>query len=721
MPPLLKWTVLVLSSLLLLLAVATTARWLAFDPEAYREELAAAVEERTGRTLEVPGEVQLSVFPWPSLQTGRIELADREGYHEAPFLEIAGIEASLRLLPLLRGELHPRQVRIDEPVLRLMLDAEGGRNWADLLARLAAEEPEGDAAATVLGAGVEGLQVRRGEIHWTRQGSDRDAAIERLDLDLGAVRPAAPIPLRAQLRARGEGLPRLNGQLAMTAVLDDQLDTLQVEDLTLDVEGEGLEMPGYRQRLGVTGEGSIGLGEPITVEWPQLTVTGAGAELITAARLELKGGGAHGQVDWEVPALNLRTVLSRLDADVPATESTTALTRVNGEGRLELAGERLRLAETQLQIDETDVGLTGTVEASAGPQLAFDLTADEINLDRYRPAGDRRAATEPSAPQRGPELEEIALDLPLEPLRTLQLDGGVRIDRMTAAGLELDQVEVALSGEDGRVGVSQAQAQLYGGSYAGEAFLEAGGEYPHLALDQQLNDVRLAPLLEDLTGQSWLQGRGSLVLQGEGGGADLHALVEDFRGEAQIEAEEGAVQGLDLPHMFRAGVARIRAERPPEPPEETARTAFTSLSAGFELADGGVRNDDLRAASSLLRARGSGEANLLEPSLDYRLFVSVAGPLEDIEGRPLRELRDVEIPLTLRGDLLKPWMRFELRDGLNDEQIEQLREVQQRRREAVAQVREGFRERLMQELREQTDRSEAQVRNEVRSILQQLR
>ncbi len=732
MPRMLKWFLYAVIGLFALLLAAATLISVIFDPNDYRDDIAAAVQEQTGRELTIEGDIRLSFLPWLGLEIGRVTLADRDGFHEDPFLEVEGVDAAVRLLPLLWGQLETRLITIEAPVARLMIDEDGEANWQDLVDRFADEDavpaepddeaPTGELPPMLRDAAFGGLQVRRGQLVWEDRSIEDRKEVERFDLDVEALRVGQPVAVQASWLGHGDDLPRIDGQLRLQATLDEALEQLDLDGLEMLLEARGAEVPGRHQRLGVTGHGGIGLGEPLRVDWPELEVTAAGITLQAAADLEIDDDGAHGGIDWELPAFNLRTALSRLDIDFPTPADATALTRVAGAGRIDLEGERLLLPELGVDLDQSRIELDGGIENWSGPELALNLSVDEINLDRYLPAEERRAVDEPTAPDPGlPDLEAIALDLPLEPLRTLVLDGGLEVGELTLSGLVMEEIRGDLSGDDGRVGIADLQARLYEGDYHADTFLDARGDYPYFELDHRLDGVQFAPLLEDLLERDWLHGRGSFALQGEGGGENLYQLIEDFRGDAELDVSEGSVLGLNIPHMFREGVARVRAQPRPEPPEDEARTDFGSLSAGFELRDGEIHNDNLRAESPILRARGAGHANLLEETIDYRVRLSVIDNLEDADGRPIRELKDVTVPLEFSGDLFSPRIRFDLRAALTEQEIRRLREAQQRLDEAEQKVREGFQERIEQELKEQTDRAEERIRQETESLLRRLR
>ena len=89
MSRILKIALIVLGAVVALIVAAAIALPLFFDPNDYKDELAAAVQEKTGRELSIPGDIELSVFPWLGAKLGQTSLANAEGFGDQPFAEIA--------------------------------------------------------------------------------------------------------------------------------------------------------------------------------------------------------------------------------------------------------------------------------------------------------------------------------------------------------------------------------------------------------------------------------------------------------------------------------------------------------------------------------------------------------------------------------------------------------------------------------------------------------
>ena len=61
------WAILGVIVLLVLASIAVVAF---VDPNDYKDDIAKAVRDRTGRELKLDGNLSLSVFPWLAIETG---------------------------------------------------------------------------------------------------------------------------------------------------------------------------------------------------------------------------------------------------------------------------------------------------------------------------------------------------------------------------------------------------------------------------------------------------------------------------------------------------------------------------------------------------------------------------------------------------------------------------------------------------------------------------
>src|SRR5210317_2667779 len=124
-----------IASLAALFAVAAIAFFLFFDPNDFREDIAKAVKESTGRELTIDGEVSLQLFPWLAVEIGHTTVGNAPGFGDEPFAEFDRAQLSVRLFPLLlRREVTVGTAELDALHLSFEVNSDGLQNWSDVIA-----------------------------------------------------------------------------------------------------------------------------------------------------------------------------------------------------------------------------------------------------------------------------------------------------------------------------------------------------------------------------------------------------------------------------------------------------------------------------------------------------------------------------------------------------------------------------------------------------------
>ena len=114
----------------LVLLAALVLPYFLFDAETQRGIIASRLEAALGRKVTL-GKVRLGLLP-PALHLYDPEIAERLGFPGTAFSTAEGMQARVRLLPLLRGRLEVPSVELDEPTVHLVKNRRGVWNFATL-------------------------------------------------------------------------------------------------------------------------------------------------------------------------------------------------------------------------------------------------------------------------------------------------------------------------------------------------------------------------------------------------------------------------------------------------------------------------------------------------------------------------------------------------------------------------------------------------------------
>lgn len=116
---------------LIILAAVLLPRF--FDPNDFRGQIADTVLEKTGRELNIEGDLKLSVIPWLGVSIGRTSLSNDPAYGDAPMLAVEDASVGVKLMPLFSRRIEVSEIRLDGLRLNLVRDARGS-NWDSLVA-----------------------------------------------------------------------------------------------------------------------------------------------------------------------------------------------------------------------------------------------------------------------------------------------------------------------------------------------------------------------------------------------------------------------------------------------------------------------------------------------------------------------------------------------------------------------------------------------------------
>ena len=633
---------------------------LVVDPNDFRERIAAAVEEETGRSFEIEGEISLSVFPWLGLEVGRTRLGNPPGFGDAPFAEIASAGVGARLVPLLSRRLEISTLRLDGLRLNFLQLADGSNNWADL-----GDDSDGSEPAPAQDRGppmqldrVGGLSLTDAVVRYEdrQAGSVVEAVIPKLTTGELAPGRAFPLDAEALLRLDG-GAQEVNARLGARVQFADDLAAVTVTDLA--VEGDA-DAAGGRQSFALRTPRLVADLEAQTLAIPELAAELAGIGItadVTGARI-VDAPAFSGRL--AVAEFSPRALLERLGAAAPDTADPAVLGKASLAARYQADAEQVQLEDLLLLLDDTTLSGATSIGFGEITRVRAQLALDALDLDRYLPP-------EPGeqAPGSGPaEDVELAFDW----LDGLDLDASFRAGRLKVSGLTLTDLEGHAVAKDGVLTLQPFGAALYGGQVRGTARLDARQAPATFRLEQSLSALQLLPFVQDLAGFERLAGLAELGVQLTTTASSTAGLMSGLNGEVSFDVSNGALKGVNIWYEIQRANALARGR--PVPQRSSADTEFRQLKGTAVIRDGLLVNEDLVGGLQSLGLAGRGQVNLVEATLDYRLTASVLREAIDEATGERSELAGASLPLRLRGSLDSPSVTVDL-EGLARDRVQQ--------------------------------------------------
>jgi AsmA protein len=591
-----RWILRIALTLLTLVVVAVAALFL-IPTDRIAAIAEAQFEENTGRKLTLKGEVRPQLFPRLGVALGDIEIANADWAGSEPMVEAARLEVGVGLSALFSGDILVEAFTIESPVIRLRRNAEGVANW-DFLGSESTDESSGGLTEFSLPKGI----ITNGTLAYVDDLAGATYSLTEMDasLALADLRGVAEVDLSA----------RLQGEVIKVKATVDGVQQL------LDGGVQPIDLDAVISGNTVKFQGAAGL-EPLQAKGDLVSdfanLKGVMAIAGQAVPVIPNGLGQHPKVRGSVTLspdnqLFLRDAVIDLDQNRLSGDIDVTL------GDVPYVKARLSGGDLDFSAMSTDSS-SGDGAANAGAGGWSDARLDVSGI---------------SAVNGEFTFQAVSVDLGSIQLGATSLKGNLDRSRLV---LDLGGVRAFDGVASGQFVVNNRNGLSVGGE------LSAQG-------------VAMQKLLDDFAGFDRLVGDASLRLKFLGVGGTMNQIMNTLSGSGSLDVGSGELLGLDVGGMLRnLDLAYVG---------EGSKTVYDDIKASFTIADGVLRNDDLRFASQLLTATGRGSMDLGGQTISYRVEpVALAAQLD----------RGISVPFLIEG----PWSNVKFRPdlkGLIDQNLE---------------------------------------------------
>ena len=212
-----KYTLVGLGALILLVIGAVAVFALTFDPNRYKDEIERLAKEQTGRTLDIKGDIKMAFWPSLGADVSGVTLSERASNQQ--FVAFDSAHASVKLMPLLRGQYIVDSVTLSGLKARIVKGKDGRYNFSDLLegdakkpAPQAKQEPEKSASPVVFDVGS--IDIERASIAYSDLQAGQEYMLEDVKIKTGRIAKDAEGKLELGMLAKRKA-PPLEARLAL--------------------------------------------------------------------------------------------------------------------------------------------------------------------------------------------------------------------------------------------------------------------------------------------------------------------------------------------------------------------------------------------------------------------------------------------------------------------------------------------------------------------------
>lgn len=456
---LLKIAFWLIGGLILLAVVAAAIFAMTFDPNRYKDDVQRIVKERTGRTLQLKGPLELAF--WPSLGARVSDVALSERAAEREFLSLGSAHASVALLPLLRGEVIVDRVRVADLKAQVVKDKEGRFNFQDLVEPKPGEKPAPKPApkserGEPVKFDIAGLQVERAAIAYRDLASGQEIALSNLNLETGRIAENAQGKIDFSTALK-RNTPPLDAKLALNGTY-----SLKPDAIGLDFSAR-LDESTVKGRIDIARAAQMSYGFDLDIDRIDLD-----RYLASSEKKQPAGAGKKAE--------------SRKEQDAPVDLSGLKGLNASGKvqiGALQVQGLKLANLKTELRAagGKAEIGphSANLYEGSLAGLLSLDANANRVALKETL-----------SNIAVGPLLRDFAEQDRLEGRGNVSLDvaaAGKTVNAMKAALAGTAKVNLrdgAIKGVDVGALLRKARSAL-GGSSQGQADAKERTDFSELS------------------------------------------------------------------------------------------------------------------------------------------------------------------------------------------------------------------------------------------------
>src|SRR6266446_2954674 len=181
-----KYLWLALGGLVALAVAVVLVFALTFDPNRYKDDIERMAMERTGRTLRLQGELKLVLFPSLGAGVGGVTLSERGSQRE--FVSLQSARASVKLLPLLHGQVIVDALRVSGLKAEIVRNKDGTYNFSDLLeGRPEKPAPKKKDQSTPVVFDIAGVDIDRAAVAYRDASTGQEISLSDLELRTGRI------------------------------------------------------------------------------------------------------------------------------------------------------------------------------------------------------------------------------------------------------------------------------------------------------------------------------------------------------------------------------------------------------------------------------------------------------------------------------------------------------------------------------------------------------
>ena len=647
------------------------------NPNQFKPLIIEQAKAQTGFDLIIDGDISWSFFPHLGFAIGKTQvLNSAQGFKQAQVVKFDEAALDISVLPLLEKRLNIGNVTLNGADIFIQ-KLKDGRSNLDVVKQSAednASQPKDETtkesttktanptSESPWNVSLEGITVNNAKLVMLDQTNDFNLTLSDVNFSLSQfsfdewskVEFNITGKQNAQsFSAAGKSEFKLSQDLSDYQLRGTDIEA-QFKDPTMDIKQAQFTLESFQFN---------------SVSKMALSVNG----VVSGMNIDINQS-ASIMLDKEMTQVKVQNMMVNGKVDGKTLPLSPIAIDMNSDVRFDVTKKYLDVTLKKLGVNELTFDGSAQVSLSPSiPKIVFDLHSPEINVDALLKQMDKPTSSstksEKTAKASTPKTTSNTTSSQSEPdlsaTRTLDVTGKVAIDKFTASNAKMQNVQTQFKVNRGVIELQQFAANLYNGSVNANAKIDARKEVATYTLHKEVKGVQIQPLLKDVANMDFVSGTGNINADLSGKSLIVDKVKQNLAGVVKINFTDGSFYGVNVAHEIRSVQALFKGKKS----EETTvkKTDFSAVTATLKLSKGVMTTDNLSAQSPLLRILGSGEANYVNETVDFLVKTSVVGTLKGQGGKDTDELKDITLPITIKGTWAEPKIRPDLNAALDDQ------------------------------------------------------
>ncbi|MBD1571756.1 AsmA family protein [Vibrio sp. S17_S38] len=700
-----------MKKVLIFLAVPITAILIAVlalvffvNPNQFKPLIIEQTKAQTGFDLVIDGDIEWTFFPHIGFTIGKTKLLNPNGFKRAEIVKIDSVGLDISVLPLLEKRLEIGNISLNSADIFLQTKKDGSSNidiaaqsikentaevdqketgvTADTAAKpeeasKSADVEESSSSASKWQLTLEGITVNNATLAMLDEQKGSEIALSNVNFALSKF--SFDEWSQAEFSLTGRNNQQTFSAAGKTEFKVSQdlknyelrnLDTqASFKDGATDIKTVSLQLTTFKfdqpndLKLAVQGQVS---GMNIDMTHSAKLMVNKAMSLVRLNDMNLKAK-VNGK-DLPLNPINI-DMLSSLTFDLNKQDLGLTLDKFtvnelvfDGSTQVSLASSipkivfNLHSAEInvdallkQMEQQSTKSAVTSSKTAESSTATKAAATASTANTTPTAKASTAPAQTEPD----------------LSATKTLDVTGKITIDKLVANNANLQNVVTQFKVNRGVIDLQRFAANLYDGSILATAHIDARKSVANYKIHNVIKGVQVRPLLTDIADMDIVSGTGNITADLTGKSLLPDTLKKNLSGVINLNFQDGSLYGVNLPYEFRSAKAKLKGETIAA--DNVKKTDFSALTATMKLSKGVMKTNNFAMQSPLLRVLGDGQADYVHETLDFLVKTSIVGTMKGQDGKDLNDLKNLTIPVRVKGSWATPSISVDMKSLFNSE------------------------------------------------------